>query len=192
MAYILNKDQYNSTLYIYVPVFVSVTKRNFLRLFCSTSVTSLKKINIDKHCITQKHVVVTWPLGVGGRADPRPSAGASSRTAGRTWWAGSHPVCSPCKMSSLHKMRTNKPQQSILAAVRQARVAVRQAGKAVRQARDCCKAGLSSILGSAPQGGFSHWAYKRWGDGERPRRMATDKCVVWMCLNGCMYVIKIW
>ncbi len=50
----------------------------------------------------------------------------------------------------------------------------------------CCKAGPSSILGSAPQGGFSHWAYKRWGDGERPRRMATDKCIVWMWLNECM------
>jgi hypothetical protein len=38
--------------------------------------------------------------------------------------------------------------------------------------------------------GFFHWAYKRWGDGERPRRMATDKCIVWMWLNECMYVIK--
>jgi hypothetical protein len=52
----------------------------------------------------------------------------------------------------------------------------------------CCKAGPSSILGSAPQGGFSYWAYKRWGDGERPRRMATDKCIGWMWLNECMYV----
>jgi hypothetical protein len=32
------------------------------------------------------------------------------------------------------------------------------------------KAGPSSILGSAPQGGFSHWANLRWGDGEEPRR----------------------
>jgi hypothetical protein len=30
-----------------------------------------------------------------------------------------------------------------------------------------CTAGLSSTLGSAPHGSFSHWAYKRWGDGER-------------------------
>ncbi len=54
----------------------------------------------------------------------------------------------------------------------------------------CCKAGLSSILGSAPQGVFSHWAYQQWRDGERPRRMATDKCVLyendWMnvCLSS--------
>jgi hypothetical protein len=45
---------------------------------------------------------------------------------------------------------------------------------------------------SAPQGGFSHWAFKRWGDGERPPRMVTDICIVWMWLNECMYVIKIW
>jgi hypothetical protein len=55
-----------------------------------------------------------------------------------------------------------------------------------------CKAGPSSILGSAPQGGLSHWAYKRWGNGERPQRMARDKCIVWMWLNECMCVIKIW
>ncbi len=35
-----------------------------------------------------------------------------------------------------------------------------------------CKAGPSSIQRSAPQGGFSHWAYKRCGDRERPWRMA--------------------
>ncbi len=35
----------------------------------------------------------------------------------------------------------------------------------------------SLILGSAPMGGFSHWAYKRWGDGERSRRMAKNKCM---------------
>jgi hypothetical protein len=44
----------------------------------------------------------------------------------------------------------------------------------------CSKAGPSSILGSAPQGGSSHWAFKRWRDGERPQQMATDKCIVWM------------
>ncbi len=54
----------------------------------------------------------------------------------------------------------------------------------------CCKAGPSSILGSAPQGGVSHWADKRWRNGERPQRMAMDKCIVWMWLNECMYVIK--
>jgi hypothetical protein len=36
---------------------------------------------------------------------------------------------------------------------------------------------------------------KRWGDGERPRRMATDKWIVWMLLNvielvSVLYVIK--
>ncbi len=50
----------------------------------------------------------------------------------------------------------------------------------------------SSILGSAPMGGFPHWAYNRWGDGERPRRMAKDKCIVWMWLNECLYVVKKW
>ncbi len=63
----------------------------------------------------------------------------------------------------------------------------------VRSASACCKAGPSSILGSAPQGGFSHWAYKRWRNGERPRRMAMDKCIVWMWSNERMYVCyKIW
>ncbi len=47
----------------------------------------------------------------------------------------------------------------------------------------CCKAGPSSILGSAPQGGFSHWADKRWRDGEKPQRMMTDKCD-WMNVRG--------
>ncbi len=51
----------------------------------------------------------------------------------------------------------------------------------------CCKAGPSSILGSPPQGGVSHWAYKRWGNDERPQRMAMNKCIVWMWLNDvCM------
>ncbi len=35
-------------------------------------------------------------------------------------------------------------------------------------------------------------AYKRWGNGERPQRMAMDKCIEWMWLNECVYVIKIW
>ncbi len=60
----------------------------------------------------------------------------------------------------------------------------------VGSASACCKAGPSSIPGSAAQGGSSHWAFKRWGDGERPQRMAMDKCIVWMWLNECMYVIK--
>ncbi len=34
----------------------------------------------------------------------------------------------------------------------------------VGSASACWKAGPSSILGSAPQGGLSHWAYKRWGN----------------------------
>ncbi len=54
----------------------------------------------------------------------------------------------------------------------------------------CCKASPNSILGSAPQRCFSHWTYKRWGNGEKPRRMAKDKCIVWMWLNECMCVIK--
>ncbi len=58
----------------------------------------------------------------------------------------------------------------------------------VGSASACCKAGPSSILGSAPQGGSSHWAFKRRGDGERPQRMTMDKCIVWMWLNECMYV----
>ncbi len=60
----------------------------------------------------------------------------------------------------------------------------------VGSASDCCKGGPSSILGSVPQEGLSHWAYKQWRDGERPRPMATDKCIVRMWLNECMYVIK--
>ncbi len=43
VAYILNNDQYNSALFIYVPVIVSLTKRNFSRLFYSTSVTFWRK-----------------------------------------------------------------------------------------------------------------------------------------------------
>ncbi len=52
----------------------------------------------------------------------------------------------------------------------------------VGSASACCKAGPSSILGSAPQGSFPHWAHKRWGYGERLQRMATDVCIVieWM------------
>ncbi len=61
----------------------------------------------------------------------------------------------------------------------------------VGSASACCKAGPSSILGSAPQVGVSHWAYKWWGIGERPQRMAMHKCIVWMWLNECMYV-NIW
>ncbi len=41
----------------------------------------------------------------------------------------------------------------------------------VDSASACWKAGPSSILGSAPLGVLTHWAYKRGGDGERPRRM---------------------
>jgi hypothetical protein len=56
----------------------------------------------------------------------------------------------------------------------------------VGSASACCKAGPSSILGSAPQGGFSHWAYKRW-------RNVLYVCIVWMWLNERMYVCyKIW
>jgi hypothetical protein len=56
----------------------------------------------------------------------------------------------------------------------------------------CCKAGLSSNPGSAPQGGVFHWADKRWRNGERPQPMTMDKCFVWMWmwLNECMNVIK--
>ncbi len=52
----------------------------------------------------------------------------------------------------------------------------------VGSASACCKAGPSSILGSAPQRSFPHWAHKRWGYGERLQRMATDVCIVieWM------------
>ncbi len=53
----------------------------------------------------------------------------------------------------------------------------------VGSASACCKAGLRSILGSAPPGGFSYWAYEQCRYGERPRRMATDKCIVCMKLN---------
>ncbi len=35
---------------------------------------------------------------------------------------------------------------------------------------------------------FPHWADKRWGNGERPQRMAMDKCIVCMWLNEWMYV----
>ncbi len=50
----------------------------------------------------------------------------------------------------------------------------------------CCKAG--SILGSAPQGGVSHWAHKRWRNGEGPRRMVMDECILYKCdwMTGCM------
>ncbi len=52
----------------------------------------------------------------------------------------------------------------------------------VGNASACCKAGPSSILGSAPQEGYPHRAYKRWGNGERLQRMATDEFIVieWM------------
>ena len=70
--------------------------------------------------------------------------------------------------------------------VRRGSVMVRRGS--VDSASACCKASPSSNLGSAPHGGVSHWAYKRWGNEERPRQMATDKCIVWMWLNECMYV----
>ncbi len=71
--------------------------------------------------------------------------------------------------------------------VRRGSVMVRRGS--VGSASACCKAGPSSILGSAPQGSFPHWAHKRWGYGERLQRMATDECIVieWMYL---LYVIK--
>ncbi len=54
---------------------------------------------------------------------------------------------------------------------------------AVRQAR--------VRFGSAPQGGVSHWADKRWRNGARSQRMVMDKCIVWMWLNKCI-CYKIW
>ncbi len=55
----------------------------------------------------------------------------------------------------------------------------------------CCK---SSILGSARlgSGSVSHWADKRWRNGERPQQMTMDKCIVWMWmwLSECMNVIQ--
>jgi hypothetical protein len=77
--------------------------------------------------------------------------------------------------------------------VRRGSVMVRRGS--VGSASACCKAGPSSILGSAPHGGFSPLSRqamtkdKRWGNGERPQRMAMDKCIVWMWLNECMYFI---
>ncbi len=59
----------------------------------------------------------------------------------------------------------------------------------VGRAPACCKAGPSSILGSAPQGGFPTELTSD-EDMDRPRRMATDKCIVWMGLNECMYIVK--
>ncbi len=50
----------------------------------------------------------------------------------------------------------------------------------VGSASACWKAGPSSTVGSAPQGGLSHWAYKRWSDGERPRRMYCMNVIVWL------------
>jgi hypothetical protein len=40
-----------------------------------------------------------------------------------------------------------------------------------------CQAGPSSNPDSAPQGGFCHWAFQRWRNGEESRRMD-----VWMCV----------
>ncbi len=60
----------------------------------------------------------------------------------------------------------------------------------VGSASACCKAGPSSIPGSAPQGSFPHWAHKRWGYGERLQRMATDECIVIEWMYVC-YKIKI-
>ncbi len=62
--------------------------------------------------------------------------------------------------------------------VRRGSVMVRRGS--VGSALACCKPGPSSILGSAPQGGVSHWAYMRWGNGERPQRMVMDKCIMWL------------
>ncbi len=43
----------------------------------------------------------------------------------------------------------------------------------------CCMAGPSFNPGSAPQGGFSIVAKKRWEKRERPRRMDINECTVW-------------
>ncbi len=54
----------------------------------------------------------------------------------------------------------------------------------------CCKpAGLSSILGSASQGGFSYWANWRWGDGQERWRMATE---IMCCMNVIISKRNIW
>jgi hypothetical protein len=49
----------------------------------------------------------------------------------------------------------------------------------------------SSILGSAPQGSFTHWAHKRWGNGERLQQMATDECIVIEWMYVCYKIISI-
>ncbi len=59
----------------------------------------------------------------------------------------------------------------------------------VGSASACCKAGPGSILGSAPQGGLPHWAYKRWRNGERLQRMETDE---WIVIEWIYVCIKIW
>ncbi len=43
-------------------------------------------------------------------------------------------------------------------------------------------------VGHPPQGGFSHWADQRWGDGDKPRQMTKDDFTVWMYV---IYKIKI-
>ncbi len=71
--------------------------------------------------------------------------------------------------------------------VRRGSVMVRRGSVMVRRgsvgsASACWKAGPSSILGLAPQGGLSHWAVKRWGDGdgEWPRRMYSMNVIGWL------------
>ncbi len=75
--------------------------------------------------------------------------------------------------------------------VRRGSVMVRRGS--VGSASACCKAGPSSVLGSAPQGGSPTEQDKRWRNGERLQWMATDKCIIWMWLYECLYVCyRIW
>ncbi len=79
---------------------------------------------------------------------------------------------------------------ALLSMVRRCSVMVRR--RSVGSASACCKAGPSSILALGTTGTvFPTELTKRWGDGERPRRTATDMWIVWMGLNVCLYC-KLW
>ncbi len=96
------------------------------------------------------------------------------------------PPCKSCKKKNIPKNTPLKEKKSCSLHARFSVLMVRRGSFGSASAG--CKEGLSSILGSAIQGSFSLWAYKRWGNGERAQQMATDKWIEGM--NVCMLYKK--
>ncbi len=53
-----------------------------------------------------------------------------------------------------------------------------------------CKADPCSNPESAPQGGFCHWAFQRWGNGEEPWRKDVRMCECIVCMKEMLIKLK--